>query len=169
MEYVRSAFLHAAGSSQYSLSFDIARLNADGDEIESDDDESAHTRRLRMRLAYPTQPERTGEMFRAAAMSTSTSGTIEDILWRTSGSFGSDSEPDALSPEATGNSDHGYGAFGIAPSPRPRYTSSYPNPNPLPAPIEEMLVYPTPKLHQEGHTQSPRIVSVSKYASLAGR
>ncbi|KIJ68772.1 hypothetical protein HYDPIDRAFT_25025 [Hydnomerulius pinastri MD-312] len=125
------------------------RLNADGDEIESDDEESANTRRLRMRLAYGTP-----STDQAAARF----NTIEDILWRTSGSFGSDSE-DLLTPEATDNTD----SCNFAQSPPVCSYSSHPNP--LPTPVEEMLVYPTTK--QQKHTS--RIISVSKHASLAGR
>lgn len=79
--------------------------------------------------------------------------TIEDILWRTSGS---DSEADALSPDATESC---YSLFqGSPPRPSIRY------PHPLPTPVEDMLVYPTTK-----PSQRSRMIRVSKYASLAGR
>ncbi|KAF9243770.1 hypothetical protein BU15DRAFT_71893 [Melanogaster broomeanus] len=132
-----------------------ARLNADGDEIDSGDEQSGHARRLRMRLAYGTPNTE-------QAATGSNIGAIEDILWRTSGSFGSDSEADALSPEATGNL-NAESYLALFPSSPVRTDPR--RPNPLPTPVEEMLVYPTRKIPQ----QPCQVVRVSKYASLAGR
>lgn len=125
-----------------------ARLNADGDEIDSDEDDnvSPYTRRLRMRFAYGT-PSMDQQATRSHTV------TIEDILWRTSGS---DSEVDALSPDAT----EGCHSLFQGSPPRPLVRHPYP----LPTPVEDMLVYPTTK-----PSQRPRMIRVSKYASLAGR
>ena len=128
------------------LTHGTARLNADGDEIDSDEDDnvSPNTRRLRMRFAYGTnvdQPARSHTV------------TIEDILWRTSGS---DSEVDVLSPDSTESCPSLF--QGSPPRPAVR------RPHPLPTPAEDMLAYPIVKLPQR-----PRVVCVSKYASLAGR
>ncbi|KAF9229687.1 hypothetical protein BS17DRAFT_877100 [Gyrodon lividus] len=130
-----------------------ARLDANGDELDTDDEESTHARRLRMRPAHGTpSTDQTATRFNI--------GTIEDILWQTSGSMGSDSEADALSPEATGNAES---CHVLVQSP-PTWTDTR-HSNPLPTPAEEMLVYPTIKPPQ----QRPRVARVSKYASLAGR
>lgn len=130
------------------LTHDIARLNADGDEIDSDEDDnvSPHTRRLRMRFAYGTSNA-------DQSATRSHTVTIEDILWRTSGS---DSEADALSPDSTDSCP----SFFQGSPPRP----PIPHPHPLPTPAEDMLLYPTTK-----PPQRPQMISVSKYASLAGR
>ncbi|KIK99898.1 hypothetical protein PAXRUDRAFT_822264 [Paxillus rubicundulus Ve08.2h10] len=128
-------------------------INADGDEVDTNDEESTHARRLRMRLPYGTpSTDQTAPR--------SEIGTIEDILWQISGSLGSDSEADALSPEATGNAEscHVLPQGPLTETNNPRFR------NPLPTPLEEMLVYLPNKPHQP-----PRVVRVSKYASLAGR
>ncbi|KAH0838618.1 hypothetical protein J3R83DRAFT_6940 [Lanmaoa asiatica] len=124
------------------------RLNADGDEIDSDEDDnvSPHTRRLRMRFAYGTP-----NMDQSATRSHTV--TIEDILWRTSGS---DSEADVLSPDATES------CHSLLQSSPPRPPVRHPHP--LPTAAEDMLIYPTTK-----PPQRPRVICVSKYASLAGR
>ena len=79
--------------------------------------------------------------------------TIEDILWRLSGS---DSEVDVLSPDATESCQSPF------PGSPPR--TPFRSPHPLPTPVEDMLVYPTTK-----PAQRPTVICVSKYASLAGR
>ncbi|KAN0100928.1 hypothetical protein V8E55_000912 [Tylopilus felleus] len=124
------------------------RLNADGDEIDSDEDDnvSPHTRRLRMRFSYGI-PNANQPATRSQTV------TIEDILWRTSGS---DSEADVLSPDATESCQS---PFHGSP-PRPAFC----HPHPLPTPVEDMLIYPTTKVPQQ-----PQVICVSKYASLAGR
>ncbi|KAG8220122.1 hypothetical protein J3R82DRAFT_1143 [Butyriboletus roseoflavus] len=124
------------------------RLNADGDEVDSDEDDnmSPHTRRLRMRFAYGT-PSVDQRPTRSHTV------TIEDILWRTSGS---DSEADAPSPDTTESC---HSLFQSSP-PRPPFR----HPHPLPTPVEDMLVYPATK-----PPQLPRVICVSKFASLAGR
>ncbi|KAF8446289.1 hypothetical protein L210DRAFT_3642533 [Boletus edulis BED1] len=123
------------------------RLNADGDEIDSDEDDnvSPHTRRLRMRFSYGT-PNVDQPTTRSHTV------TIEDILWRTSGS---DSEVDALSPDATEGRQSPF---------RSPPRSPYHHPYPLPTPAEDMLAYPAAK-----PPQRPQLICVSKYASLAGR
>ncbi|KAF8845436.1 hypothetical protein BDN67DRAFT_458142 [Paxillus ammoniavirescens] len=127
-------------------------INADGDEVNTDDEESTHARRLRMRLAYGTPS--TDQTATRSEIS-----TIEDILWQTSGSLGSDSEADALSPEATGSTESCHVLQGP-----PTQTNTPRRRNPLPTPVEEMLVYRAIKPQPP-----PRVVRVSKYASLAGR
>ncbi|KAF8550302.1 hypothetical protein OG21DRAFT_435831 [Imleria badia] len=127
-----------------------ARLNADGDEIDSDEDDnvSPHTRRLRMRFSYGTP---SAEQPQPATRSHTV--TIEDILWRTSSS---DSEADVLSPDATESCQSLF--QGSPPCPASR------RPHPLPTPVEDMLIYPATK-----PPQRPQVICVSKYASLAGR
>ncbi|KAG9314673.1 hypothetical protein JVU11DRAFT_5478 [Chiua virens] len=141
-----SELLSRESSTIRCLTHDTAWLNADGDEIDSDEDEhvSPHTRRLRMRFAYgmPNEPA-----------TRSHTVTIEDILWRTSGS---DSEPDVLSPDST----ESYASLFHGSPPRPPVS----RPHPLPTPAEEMLIHPATKPPQQ-----PREIWVSKYASLAGR
>lgn len=130
------------------LTYVTARLNADGDEIDSDEDDnvSPHTRRLRMRFSYGT-PSVEQPATRSHTV------TIEDILWRMSGS---DSEADALSPDATESCQSLF--QGSPPRPASR------RPHPLPTPVEDMLIYPATK-----PPQRPKVICVSKYASLAGR
>ena len=142
-----SELLFCASRTVSCLTHATARLNADGDEIDSDEDDnvSPHTRRLRMRFSYST-PSVEQPATRSHTV------TIEDILWRTSGS---DSEPDVLSPDT----ESCQSLFQVSP---PR--SPVRHPHPLPTPIEDMLIYPATK-----PPQRPQVVCVSKYASLAGR
>ncbi|KAH7883925.1 hypothetical protein F5I97DRAFT_1896824 [Phlebopus sp. FC_14] len=122
------------------------RLNADGDEISSED-EATHARRLRMRLANGTsvsdQIEARYDM-------------VEDMHWRATGPYDGDSKPDGLSQGIVGVCDTVPFARSLLPNLR----------NPLPTPVEEMLTYP--KGRQRKQQPPVRVITVSKGASLVG-
>lgn len=127
-------------SNSGSLSNAAARLNADGDEIMSDDDESPHTRRLRMRLSHgmhPTPAQRFSARF------------SDDFQSRV---------PDGQESA----SDQGAMLLGSNIDDNPRPHSYWPYP--LPTFVEDMLQYPKP-YHKCSHHNIP----VSTTTCLYGR
>ncbi|KAL4068372.1 hypothetical protein V8B97DRAFT_901379 [Scleroderma yunnanense] len=119
-----------------------ARLNADGDEITSDDDGSPHTRRLRMRLSHVIRPTPAQQL--AARL-----GVIDDTQWRASAGQENDNDPGVVLLGSDTDDDP------------PSHTYQ---PYPLPTFVEDMLEYP-----KSYHKRSYQNIPVSKTACVYGR
>ncbi|OJA17526.1 hypothetical protein AZE42_10091 [Rhizopogon vesiculosus] len=150
----RQATANTAGeaSTSFGSTRGLARLNADGDEIISDDeDEIQRSRRSQLRLMYAlpdatvssASPRRDEDYFLPF-----TSTTIIHSL---------DDEPEAIRVRINAYQE----PKDVIP---PSFSShTYPeHVDPLPTPISEMLHHPVPP-------QVPRFIPVSKHASFAGR
>ncbi|KAG0697794.1 hypothetical protein DFH29DRAFT_1082163 [Suillus ampliporus] len=130
-----------------------ARLNADGDEIISDDeDEAERNRRSRLRLMYAL-PD--------ATVSSASPRSDEDYFlpYTSTSMHPLDDDPEAIRVHINAHQEFKEDIFS-------RSSSSHTYPqhvDPLPAPVSEMLRHPTVP------AQVPQFIPVSKHASLAGR